>query len=199
MKLSKIDVMLDIETLGTGQNATITQIAAAAWNLETGELIEFNDSTHNTFNITVNLDLMKTEDINIDISTIKFWTKNSHNTKLFKEILNNKSSFTEKDAVFQLILWLKKLQEHCDDLLLWGNGSLFDNTKIINKCEYYDISYPISFWNERDVRTIVDIYCRKNNITDKEYKNSFPNENLHQAIDDVLNQIKYTSFAYKNM
>jgi hypothetical protein len=71
----RLDIMTDIETLGTKQDATIFQISAVAFDIMTGEHIS-------TFNQIA--DIEKNAIVRVDGSTIKWWlnTNNSHSAPL---------------------------------------------------------------------------------------------------------------------
>ena len=60
----RVDIMVDIETLGTGADSTIFQISAIAFNILTGEHIsEFNQIA----------DIAKNNKLVVDGSTLKWW------------------------------------------------------------------------------------------------------------------------------
>ena len=60
----RTDVMVDIETLGTKEGATIFQIAAVSFDITTGETLD-----------SINLigDISKYETLTVDGSTLKWW------------------------------------------------------------------------------------------------------------------------------
>lgn len=80
-----------------------------------------------------------------------------------------------------------------------GDGILFDNKMIQHQLELIGKEYPISYKNDRDVRTIVDLAGKKLGLTEKELKAKFKDDSLvaHNALDDVKFQINLVVECYK--
>lgn len=197
-KLDFIDIMVDIETLGITKGSTFTQVAAVAFDVRTGNRIEL-PGLNNEFNQFIQLDLIPEDKYVFDDDTLEFWNKNEHNRKLYQEFLDRKSGLSEEDVIRNFMNWLIQFKEQCKELTLWGNGIVFDNVKIAEKCESYGINYEIAFYNERDVRTPVDFASRLMGITDSKLKRKFKNTRVHDAIADIEKQINYTCAIYKSI
>jgi hypothetical protein len=180
------DIMLDIETLGTGSNATIFQISAIAFDIETGH-------QYSTFNSIA--DISKNKTLKADGSTLKWWLNT--NKELLTELLN-KGEESSEDLLTNFHKWLKSQDKDNKNIYLWGNGILFDNKMIQEQFVEMGLDYPIFFRNDRDVRTIVDLAGKKLGITEKELKERFNDENLvkHDAFDDVKYQINLVVSCY---
>jgi hypothetical protein len=73
----RIDIMTDIETLGKSNNTTVFQIAACAFDIETGKILS-------TFNQIANIE--RDKDILIDGGTLLWWLKT--NKELLTELLD---------------------------------------------------------------------------------------------------------------
>ncbi|KON87468.1 hypothetical protein AF332_11945 [Sporosarcina globispora] len=185
--MSRIDVMVDIETLGTGSNATIFQIAAVAFNIETGEHCS-------KFNMIA--DISKSRKLNVDGSTLKWWLNT--NKELLTDLLN-KGEESSEDLLSKFNNWLMYLTSDLRDIYLWGNGILFDNKMIQQQLTDSGEVYPIFYKNDRDVRTIVDLAGKKLGITEQELKDKFKDDKLvhHDAFDDVKYQINLVAGCYK--
>lgn len=186
----RIDVMTDIETLGTESDSTIIQISAIAFNIETREHL-------NEFNMIADISLNKK--MSVTGSTIKWWLNT--NAELLKDLLNKGQCSTE-DMLQSFHSWLTLLKKHEDDeVCLWGNGILFDNKMIEHQLKAIGLDYPIHYKNDRDVRTIVDLAAQKNEITEKELKARFQDPSLteHDAFDDVKYQINLVSWCYNDL
>jgi hypothetical protein len=180
------DIMLDIETLGTGSNATIFQISAIAFDIETGH-------QYSTFNSIA--DISKNKTLKADGSTLKWWLNT--NKELLTELLN-KGEESSEDLLNNFHTWLESQDKDNKNIYLWGNGILFDNKMIQEQFIDLGLEYPIFFRNDRDVRTIVDLAGKKLGITEKELKERFNDENLvkHDAFDDVKYQISLVVSCY---
>jgi len=179
----RIDVMLDIETLGRKSDSTIFQISAIAFDIDTGEYID-------TFDMCADV---STEEIKVDGSTLKWWLQT--NKELLTELLS-KSTCTPTNLLFAFHSWLMELTADysMDAIYLWGNGILFDNRMIKYQLEALGLEYPIFFRNDRDLRTLVDLAATKKNMTPKQLQAEFENGFIsplvkHNALDDVKYQI----------
>lgn len=182
----RLDIMVDIETLGTKQDSTIIQLSAIAFDINTGEHIAFFDQA---------VDISKNHTMIVDGSTIKWWLNT--NKELLQELLN-KGYNSSEEVLESFYNWLKRLSEK-HDIYLWGNGILFDNKMIQFQLEDMCLDYPINYRNDRDVRTIVDLASAKLGISEKELKEMFKDESLveHNAFDDVKYQINLVVNCYE--
>jgi hypothetical protein len=177
--MGRIDIMVDIETLGTESDSTIFQIAAISFDILTGKQID-------TFNGIA--DISKNSYLTVDGSTLKWWL--NANKELLTELLN-KGVGSSEELLEDFHRWLKRQSKDTKDLYLWGNGILFDNKMIQAQFKNECLEYPIYYKNDRDVRTIVDLAGAKLGISEKELKDKFTDESLvhHDAFDDVRYQI----------
>lgn len=179
----RIDIMTDIETLGHKTDSTIFQIAAVAFDIQTGEHLS-------TFSQIA--DITKNDQMRVTGSTIKWWLNT--NKELLTDLIN-KGEHSSDVLVTNFHEWLTHLN---GDLHLWGNGILFDNKMIQHQMELLSLEYPIRYKNDRDMRTIVDLACSKLQISERELKAQFNDASLthHDAFDDVRFQINLVSWCY---
>ncbi|MBD1379086.1 3'-5' exonuclease [Metabacillus arenae] len=184
----RIDVMTDIETLGTNSDSTIIQISAIAFNINTGEYIS-------EFNKIADIALNKTN--NITGGTLIWWLNT--NKELLTELLNEGEGSSE-ELLQSFNEWLLELSLD-GEIHLWGNGILFDNKMIQHQLESIGLRYPIHYKNDRDVRTIVDLASAKLGITEKELKDRYIDDSLvhHNAFDDVKYQINLVVGCYNEL
>ena len=112
----EIHVMCDLETLGKSIDCTVVQIAAAAFNLETGEILD-------TFNEAA--DISKST-LRVDGDTIKWWLKTDKD--LLADLLS-RGNLSEEGMFIAFHDWLTRLGED-NDVCLWGNGILFGATRL---------------------------------------------------------------------
>ena len=175
-------IMTDIETLGTSEGSTIFQIAAAAFNMQTGEILG---------EIDLKLDIEKAN-LKVDGSTLKWWLNTD------KELLTsllNEGNLSEIEMLTQFDEWVRQFESR----RLWGNGILFDNNKIKVAMEKNDLQYPIPYNKDRDVRTILALASDITGKSSKEIKQEVEdiNHRAHDAIDDVHKQINFVRHCYK--
>lgn len=183
----RIDIMTDIETLGRGDNTTVFQIAACAFDITTGKIL-------NTFNQIANIE--KDKDIPIDGGTLLWWLK--INKELLTELLD-KGTVSQKEMFINFKDWIEELSDDEANVFLWGNGILFDNKLIQSKMKQYDIEYPIFYRNDRDMRTIVELAALKTGVkTEKEFRTINRGKEYveHDGLDDVKAQIDVLSKAW---
>ena len=176
------DIMVDLETLGVKDGATIFQIAAASFDLKTGEIHD---------EIDLKLNISKVEDLQVDGSTLKWWLNTDK--KLLTKLLHE-GELTEAEMFTQFANWLGKHKSP----KLWGNGILFDNAKIKQKFESMGLVYPVFYQHDRDVRTILDLASSITGLSEREIraKSKRDTDHDHNAIDDVRKQIRLVHYCY---
>ena len=173
--------MIDIETMSTAQNALILSVSACYFNPKTGDIGE-------KFDEQINLQSSLNANRNVDANTLVWWMsqddaareqfKNINRAKSMTEVLTDFAKFVDRRA------------------LVWGNGSSFDLgilTTAYAKCK---IKLPWDFWNERDVRTIVQV----GRMFDFNPKQDMPFKGVrHNALDDSIHQAKYVSAIFQRI
>jgi len=151
--MSDIDeVMIDIETTSTENNAMILTIGAIKFNrLNTNKKLNEMES----FYKRVFIPFDDEEDFDVSNKTIEWWS--TQNEDAFYE------AFANPDRI-QLENALEKLKDFIPtDSLVWANSPQFDCVILENAFRYYNIDIPWSFWNLRDLRTIMDVSSMKHN------------------------------------
>lgn len=186
----RIDVMVDIETLGNKTNSTIFQIGAIAFDIRTGKHID-------RFNRIADIEENE-QQLQVSASTLKWWLKT--NKELFEELLNSGGGSSE-DIVLEFNTWIVGIQNYygVDNVYLWGNGILFDNKMLQFHMENLGVHYPIHFRNDRDVRTLLELTSFKTGLSERDIKDAVKDEELvaHNAYDDVVKQINIAHKCYK--
>jgi inhibitor of KinA sporulation pathway (predicted exonuclease) len=187
----RIDIMTDIETLGTKENVAIIQLSAKAFDIHTGTIID-------TFNEFV--DLNNADGLKIDGATLLWWLKEDRRD-LLAEILSMESKKSLKHVLHNFVTWIKDLRCENKKKYLWGNGILFDNRIIQQACFEHGLDYPIFYRNDRDMRTLFEMACWKLNTTEEELKKQFEDETLvkHNALDDCQYQINVVCYCVKKL
>lgn len=170
-------VMIDLETLDTKPSAAFISIGACVFDPETGKVGA-------TFYMRVDwASAMKDRTTGAD--TLKWWMGQSDPAR--QEVLKDGESM---EAMLQnFTLWVKENAPNCKP---WGNGAGFDITMLEDAYRQYDIQEPWTFWNVRDVRTIVEL---AHGIVERE---DVVRKGLyHHALDDALHQAAYVSKMWK--
>lgn len=79
---------------------------------------------------------------------------------------------------------------------MWGNGSDFDNVALASAYDACDFNPFWKFWNNRDVRTVVEL-GRSAGIDPKRTL-QFEGEQ-HNALADAIHQAKYVSIIHQHL
>lgn len=135
------NVMLDLETMGTNNNAAIIAIGAVAFDFE-GNLGE-------EFYWTVWLDSSVKAGGVIDASTVLWWMQQSDEAR--KEFAHG--ALDEKYVLEKLTDYLNRY----DDVKIWGNGASFDNVILANAYRRNDLNIPWKYYNDRCYRTMKNL------------------------------------------
>ena len=178
-------LMLDLETMGTKPTAAIVAIGAVLFNPETGEL-------GSRFYDVIDLSsVMRHKDTTVDAETIKWWLKQSSEAR--SEIITGDVHIL--NALSGLSKFINE-ESNPRSLKVWGNGSSFDNVILRSAYERYDLTAPWMFYNDRDVRTIVDI----GRSFDFDPKVNMPFDGVqHNALADAIHQAKYVSVIWQRI
>ncbi|HFP5428497.1 TPA: 3'-5' exoribonuclease [Escherichia coli] len=175
---------VDLETMGANTNAPIVVIGAVFFDPETGEIGP-------VFYIVISLtDAMNTGAVP-DGGTIEWWLKQSSEARA--AILTDQVKM--KDA---LLRFRQFVNEHSDEkfVQVWGDGANFDNTILRRSYERQGIPCPWRYYNDRDVRTIVEL----GKAIDFDARTAIPFEGeRHNALDDARYQAKYVSAIWQKL
>jgi len=168
-------VMIDLETLGTSPQAPILSIGAVFFDPETGE-------TGRTLHDKLDFE-SACEGRAIDPATVKWWLTQSEDARqaLLEDFGTSQISALELLTEFLSV-----------GAVVWGNGAVFDISMLEDLYRQHEMRIPWTFWNVRDVRTIVD--CAEGIIS----KEDFEFEGVkHDALADAIHQAKYVSAMWQ--
>lgn len=181
--------MVDLESLSMETGGTLLQICAKKFNVFTGE-------EYSTFNMYVDI---SQEEVVSKGDTIKWWLEDKDRCNVFKEILR-KGKHSEEHVIKEFHNWVSLDK---GEVYLWGNGILDDNRVLSEKFNKYNLSSPVDFNKHRDVRTVVELACIKENISMYDFigKNMIKSSKIkiHNALNDVNFQIKLLVSAVKSV
>ena len=177
-------LMIDLETMGKKSNAPIVVIGAVFFDPQTGEIGP-------TFYIVISLvDAMDTGAVP-DGSTIEWWLAQSSEAR--SAIL-----VAQVKLVDALIQFREFINEYSDEkfVQVWGNGATFDNTILRTSYERLNIPCPWRYYNDRDVRTIVEL----GKTIGFDARTVIPFEGVrHHALDDARHQAKYVTATIQKL
>lgn len=164
------DVMVDLETMGTGHRAAIVSIGAVYFDPWTGE-------EDHTFYKKINLESAVDAGLVMDADTVLWWLKQSDEAR--REISS---------------LWAGRLHDVLENFSgwlpskarIWGNGSNFDNRILREAYEATGLLCPWHWSDDRDMRTLVDTGAKLGIVTVVEPRKDAI---AHHALHDALRQV----------
>ncbi len=180
------DLMIDLETMDNLPSAAIVSIGVAQCNLITGE-------TGETFYRVVDLEGQQEKGLTISPSTIYWWMKQNDSAR---RALSQDQKITLEDMCDAFQKFFNYINGN-GNFRLWGNGASFDNAIIRHAFGKLNKDFPIPFWNDRDMRTIVGFYPRQLQADWK--RENFRKGTHHNALDDALYQIKFCSHILQEL
>ncbi len=160
------DIMVDIETFATDNNAAIVAIGAVAFDADVPEGTNLLDdpiwakSPDALLNgmgqgFRVNVDLGASDPDkrgNIDPSTVEWWLGQSDEARAML-VSGDRKPLGGQLALFSA--WISR-QGGYSKLRLWSNGPTFDETILRAAFGRYGMGFPISFRGSRCCRTMFD-------------------------------------------
>lgn len=180
-------LMVDVESLGEKPDAPIVSIGAVFFNPASGQ-------TGPEFYKVISLESSMEWGGVPDASTILFWLRATPEAR--SEIVMD-HAIPLDDALLQFKDFIAENAANGKDTVqVWGNGATFDNVLLEDSYSRTGIPCPWKYWNNRDVRTIVELgkavgYTPRHEIP-------FEGE-PHKAISDARHQVKYVSAIWQHL
>lgn len=180
-------LMVDMETMGNSPDAPIVSIGAVFFDPSTG-------NTGAEFYQVVSLESSMSFGMKPDASTIQWWLKQSSEAR----------SAILVDEAMGLLETLELLADFIAEnaangshtVQLWGNGCSFDNVILRRAYALTDTPFAVPFWNDRDVRTMVEL--GKSVGINPRFDIPFEGE-MHNALSDARHQVKYVSAIWQRL
>ena len=180
-------LMVDMETMGNSPDAPIVSIGAVFFDPSTG-------NTGAEFYQVVSLESSMSFGMKPDASTIQWWLKQSSEAR----------SAILVDEAMGLLETLELLADFIAEnaangshtVQLWGNGRSFDNVILRRAYALTDPPFAVPFWNDRDVRTMVEL--GKSVGINPRFDIPFEGD-MHNALSDARHQVKYVSAIWQRL
>lgn len=136
------DIMIDIETIGTGPSACILTIAMQTFD-------PFADGWYDR-HYYARIDPDSQPDRNIEEGTLQWWA--SQPTEAREEAFAEDGRISLKQALEEMhpIIW--------NSNYIWANGPTFDMNIIEHAYKSYGMSLPWKYYKVRDARTVYSLY-----------------------------------------
>lgn len=166
------EIMLDVETLGTEDHAAIVQIGAVRFNLFDGKL-----SRDNEFSCQVHWDSANLGKIEPD--TLRWWLEQDADVRA--RVFDQDEAVVLPACLRSLDAWvIRSGPLHS----IWACPPSFDMRLLRQAYERSDMGYRFSFFKERDMRTVRQVF---GTAADKpEFEGA-----KHDALDDARFQAQF--------
>lgn len=165
--MTMMNIMLDIETLGTAANSIILSLAAVKF--------EFGSDKTEVYSVNIDPKTSKKYGMISNPATIQWWKEQK--PEALKAFMTNQISIEEALDGFTEFVGPK-----WKDTVFWANGISFDAPILDWSYNATGRTPPWKYWNQRDARTIYAL-C---DINMKTYPRI---GTYHNAVDDCLTQI----------
>ncbi len=182
-----VHVMVDLETMGKKHNAPIVAIGAVVFDPATGSIGE-------SFYKVVCLESSVNWGAVIDPSTVIWWLKQSSEAR---SAIVNDDAIPLQDALLQFREFVSdNVAGGSKKAQVWGNGASFDNSILRSSYDCIAEDYPWQYWNDRDVRTMVEL----GQAISFDPKTTIPFEgSRHNALADAIHQARYVSAIWQRI
>ncbi len=175
-----MDVMIDIETLGTTPDAPILTIGAMLFDRRRPPP-EVDVTKSECFYKRIELE----KHVTVEASTMLWWMQQDANSKY--EAFDAPDRIPLRDALEQFVRWCKFNKVK----YVWSHGASFDCVIMTWHMLNNGIQVPWSYWNIRDTRTLYELADIR--ITD------LPNTHKHHALYDCHRQIVGVNMSYAKL
>ena len=171
------NVMIDIETLSTANDAAVISIGAVAFDIDSGER---SSGWHWQIDLASAM-------VNgrVDASTLKWWITQSNEAKMasFEGKLSSLSAMRELTLLFE------------PDTFVWAKGPSFDVAILESLCRHLRIHAPWSHRNVMCVRTIIKLAKMQGFVEPDDIQGL----TSHNPMDDAIYQAMVVHLAHKFM
>lgn len=136
-----MNVMIDLETLGTRPGSAIVQLAAVAFDAE---------GRHCDYEVGIDLASCLAAGLKIDAATMNWWL-DPKRAEAAREVFNGAFHQTLRSALESFAEWLHEITPAPD---VWGNGASFDLALLAEAFLAVDLPVPWKYSAERCYRTL---------------------------------------------
>ncbi|MCE9760267.1 3'-5' exonuclease [Citrobacter portucalensis] len=180
-------LMVDMETMGNGPDAPIVSIGAVFFDPSTG-------NTGAEFYQVVSLESSMSFGMKPDASTIQWWLKQSSEAR--SAIIVDEAMGLRESLELLADFIAENAANGSHTVQLWGNGCSFDNVILRRAYALTDTPLAVPFWNDRDVRTMVEL--GKSVGINPRFDIPFEGD-MHNALSDARHQVKYVSAIWQHL
>jgi inhibitor of KinA sporulation pathway (predicted exonuclease) len=172
-----LELMVDLETLGTSSDCVVVSIGACIFDLKTNQVIS-------TFYSPLTLQDQLDKGRKIDADTLAWWMKQSDDARrVFQD-----GAVMTSEGLNTFANWIASNIPDKKRVRAWGNGSNFDISIMEHLYKDYEQPVPWEYYNVMDLRTFRRFVANNAKVEKSGVD--------HNALDDALSQahfvIKYS-------
>jgi exodeoxyribonuclease VIII len=178
------DIMLDLETLGTGPNGAIVAIGAVAFNARADDTPRAYRPFYRKVDVQSSIDA----GLRVDGSTIKWWMEQS-------DAARQQTFGGEYQSPLHIVLESFNLfvKAQPGDISVWGNGATFDNVILREAYRALKIAPAWHYRDDKCYRTVA-------NLLPKNRRPEYVRQGVHHnAADDALTQALYLQAVFREL
>jgi len=181
-----INIILDLETLSTREDAAIIQIGAvvtseSCFKLPDGIPIEFEQ--------TIRYEDCIAGEFHVENVTMEWWEKQDRQTRA--QVFSGQDSY--ESAFGEFSDWIKAIEAEGFDVAIWGNGSDFDNRLLNYSLSSFGFTNVWKYWNNRCLRTLIALADIEKPPRIPEY------ERQHTALGDARYEERLYTLAMRKL
>jgi exodeoxyribonuclease VIII len=167
-------LMIDLETMATGPNATVLTLGAVTFN-------PWGNGYSDKLYFRVDIDDQDALGREVDPNTLDWWSK--QDPAIMEEAFSPDDRVPLKEAVdrFHKFAW------GCDTF--WSHGATFDLVIMENLYRQLGKPLPWNFWQLRCTRTLFDLG----------WDPDMPKANKHNALEDAIRQAAGVQNIYRKL
>jgi hypothetical protein len=170
------DLMIDLETMGTGPNAAIVAIGAVLIDLDAGTLCD------TPFYSPVRLEDSVSHGLTMDAGTVMWWLRQSDAARAAISSSEASPPGGSLQWALNTLRWYIEKYSDPKSVRVWGNGASFDCVILANAYRAIGKQPPWRYYNERCYRTVKALHP------------DVPMEREgthHQALHDAMSQARH--------
>lgn len=186
-KYVKLHTVVDLETLGTNNNAPILSIGAAT----AGESTDGSFVFLRTFHRVINIEFLDLDKYDLDLPTLKWWITGVHIPADARNVLDEYPGQDLPTVLTQFREYILDIGEefipnadNVTDHMLYGNSASFDLGILANSYEKEGVFKPWNYKQESCFRTIKSLYPE---VTYSPSKSFTP----HHAQEDAMYELEH--------
>lgn len=173
-----MDVMVDLETLGTGTDCVVVSLGACTMDFKTQKI-------ESTFYMILEIQDQLDKGRIIQADTLKWWFRQENAAQ---KVFHEKAKSPE-NVLNTFAGWLKAVSPNSKELKVWGNGATFDISIMESMFKTYNIKTPWPYSGVMDLRTFRRFIANNEKVPNLGTK--------HNAVDDAIAQAEFVLKFFK--